>query len=75
MSNEPEMVNVHIVGSMTVHLDQTIEITRRKFDELNALWMSEDGIGVDDPEKYLDLLDLTNPTSVDYDDVDEFELV
>lgn len=75
MSNEPEMVAVRICGTMTVHLDQTIRILRQTFDRLNALWEQEDGLGVDEAEPFLDLLDLASPASVDYDDVDTFEAV
>ena len=75
MSTSPEMVEVRISGSMTVHLDQTIRISRQTFDRLNDLWEQEDGLGVDEAEPFLDLLDLTNPASVGYDDVDAFETV
>lgn len=73
--NLPEMVSVRIQGTVTLRLDQTVKMPRSTFARLNFLWGQEDGLGVNEVEPFLDLLDLTNPASVNYDDVDDFELV
>lgn len=74
MSNEHDQVRVHIEGTVTLRLSETVWMPRAKFERLNALYESEDGLGVDDAEQFLDCLDLLEPASVDYDDVDAFEL-
>ena len=75
MAPKSEMVTVKISCSERVYYRQEIQLSRVKFEILNALWTTEDGLGIGDEVVFLDLIDRSEVCDADDPEVDDFDLV
>ena len=73
MNQEPEMVTVRIACTVKARYDQTVQMTRQHFDELDTRIEDDDDVE-DDVFGYLDLQDPYD-FSLDFGAVDDFEIV